>query len=328
LSQGRPVTLTKDCLYGLLLDIISKCSDYFELQAHDSRKCILLFTAKGTSDHSSVVISTNEEVTKRVVDAAMTCGIIHTQIALVDDNMTDFSLNDNSKSTHNAKEFILWFSKVTNNRILVLDTNAIMHRALSSLRFTIDADMIHRLTVYIPRLSVLEMERSANIQGRKAEEKRLIMSAAAELFFLKRSGAILLPQLEKETFEAFSHVANDQITDSWIRREIEQAIEKEEYLKEEDKIRRVTLFTADLINALSAIAEGIDTMFISLVDYDKTSTRSSSLEQIALLIIMTAIIFEEVNISINNKKFLFKGTWEGKTPLEWLTDSIRLLESV
>jgi hypothetical protein len=42
---------------------------------------------------------------------------------------------------------------------------------------------------------------------------------------------------------------------------------------------------------------------------------------------MTAIIFEEVNILINNKKFLFKGIWEGKTPLEWLTDSIQLLES-
>jgi hypothetical protein len=171
------------------------------------------------------------------------------------------------------------------------------------------------------------MERSANVENRKSEKKRLIMSAAAELFVLKRSGATLLPQLEKETFEAFSRVANDQITDSWIRREIKQAIEKEEYLKEEDKIRRITLFTADLINALSAIAEGIDTMFVSLVDYDKTSTRSSSLEQITLLILMTAIIFEEINISINNKKFLFKGIWEGKTSLEWLTDSIQLLAS-
>jgi hypothetical protein len=158
LSPERPATLTKDSLYRLLQDIISKSSDYFELQ-DNTGKYILLFAAKGTADHNSVVISTNGEVTKRVVDAAMTCGIIHTQIALVDANMTDFSLNDNNKSTHNAKEFSSWFSKVTTNRILVPDTNAIIHRALSSLRFTIDADIIQRLILYIPRLSVLEMER-------------------------------------------------------------------------------------------------------------------------------------------------------------------------
>ena len=43
------------------------------------------------------------------------------------------------------------------------------------------------------------------------------MSVAAELLFLKKNGAIFLPELEKETFEGFSRIANDQVTDSWIR---------------------------------------------------------------------------------------------------------------
>jgi hypothetical protein len=45
-----------------------------------------------------------------------------------------------------------------------------------------------------------------------------------------------------------------------------------------------------------------------------------------ILIIMISILFEEVAVTINNEKLSLRGSWEGKTPLEWLTDSIRLYD--
>ena len=75
-----------------------------------------------------------------------------------------------------------------------------------------------------------------------------------------------MPELEKETFEGFSRIANDQVTDSWIRSPWKN---KKWSISNSDKVRKVTLLTADLINALSAIAEGIDTMFIFRIGHEK-----------------------------------------------------------
>jgi hypothetical protein len=84
------------------------------------------------------------------------------------------------------------------------------------------------------------------------------------------------------------------------------------------------MIISDVINATAAIAENIDTMFISKIDYEKTSTRSCNLLQMTILIIISCILFEEIEVTINDEKILLRGSWEGKTPLEWLTDCIGL----
>src|ERR671933_1919582 len=80
--------------------------------------------------------------------------------------------------------------------------------------------------------------------------------------------------------------------------EIRQQIKKETIGKDNDKVKKVTMITSDVINATAAIAENIDTIFISKIDYEKTSTRSCNLFQVTILIIMSAILFEEIEVAI------------------------------
>ena len=281
LSEELPLAKNKNELYNMLRTLSGENQDYLKIHVA-TRDNKPLFDCKGEADRNSIKItSTEDEYTKRIVTAATISGIIHFQVALTNGNTKELPL-DESQTTHDARGFTLWFSNVTNNRILIPDTNTIMCRYISSLRFTIGDDLLRSLAINIPRLSVLEMERTANKlqinQTIKKKKRDLLCLRLQELLFLKKNGAIFLLELEKETFEGFSRIANDQVTDSWIRREVHEKIKSEPYLKDSDKVRKVTLFTADLINALSAIAEGIDTMFISRIDYEKKSTRSSNLE--------------------------------------------------
>lgn len=326
MSEERPITKNKSELEEFLKTIVIG-TDNLDFKV-TTMKGLSLFTCKGTVEYNIVKIESKKcPDTERIILAGMISGIIHVQIALTGNNSNKLGLEE-FFTTHHASDFVSKFSNITKGRILIPDTNVIIDRYISSLRFTLGNDLIKKLSISIPRLAILEIERTANNAKSESdiEKRNKIISSAAELQFLKENGADLLPALEKETFEAFNRVAKDPLTDSWIRREVQEAIKKEQYLKESDKIRKLTLFTADLVNSLSAAAEGIDCIFISKVDYDKTSTRSSNLEQITQLIIMTAIFYREIRASINNRRFIFRGNWEGKTSLEWLRDTIRLVE--
>jgi hypothetical protein len=54
------------------------------------------------------------------------------------------------------------------------------------------------------------MERMANQdktdQEKYSEQKRKVMSAPAELLFIKENGGLLLPELDDQIFEAFSRI--------------------------------------------------------------------------------------------------------------------------
>jgi hypothetical protein len=87
------------------------------------------------------------------------------------------------------------------------------------------------------------------------------------------------------------------------------------------------LITSDLINSLAATAEGIDTIFISLIDYDIRSTRASNVEQLTLFTLMNAILFSKIRIKFDeNNKFIIQGNWEGKTSMDWRSDSVRVIQ--
>lgn len=153
------------------------------------------------------------------------------------------------------------------------------------------------------------------------------MSAAAELLFLKNNGARFLPELPLDLFEGFPRMAGSHATDSWIRREVYQQTKKETFGIEQSKQKIVTFVTANLINALSAIAEEIDTLFFSRVGniiLDKKHT----LKQIIQVIVLCSIVFEQIKVSIDSRHYLFSGMWEGKTPVEWLTDSVMIIDSI
>jgi hypothetical protein len=151
------------------------------------------------------------------------------------------------------------------------------------------------------------MERIANQekhdQEKYNEQKRKVMSAAAELVLLKQNGGLFLPELDDQTFEAFSRIAGEHFTDAWIRREIRREINRQTYDVDENKVKKVTLVTADMINGLSANAEGIDVLYFSRDGSNNVLPRSHNLDQIIQLIILTSILFEEMRILINDEVY-------------------------
>ena len=163
-------------------------------------------------------------------------------------------------------------------------------------------------------------------QEKYNEQKRKVMSAAAELLFLKNNGALFLSELDDRIFESFSRIAGEHFADAWIRREVQGELSRLTYGIDAEKAKKLTLVTGDLINALSANSEGIDVLFFSRALTDTILPRSHTLDQITQFIILTSILFEELRVSINNENYTFSGVWEGKTPSEWIADTILILK--
>jgi hypothetical protein len=300
----------------------------------------LLFTCSGADDSYIFRLPNKHDLNKsekstsgvdsRIYYAATASGIMDFQIALASAKRGDDLFEGNSRIS--SRDFKTWFYKVAKFRILIPDTNSLINRSLSSLCFILGDDYLKGISIRVPRLTILEMERMANEgdkgdkKEQKNERKRRIMSAAAELFFLKNNGARFLPELSLEVFEGFTRMAGSHMTDSWIRREVYQQSKKEIFGVEPSKQKIVTFVTSDLINALSAVAEEIDTLYFSRVSDNVLMdvNHKHTFEQIIQMIFLCSIVFEQLNVSIDSKDYVFKGIWEGKTTTEWLTDSVMI----
>lgn len=319
--EDRPATLTRQELMEFFGEhaATSGSLDFNTFTQKGSE----LFTCTGTFKNTSVKLTCNNQDLENVSTAGIISGLIHQQVALTHGNITDVEL-DESFTTHNAQGFTEWFQRLTEKRILILDTNSIINRSMSSLKFSFLKPI--SISIRIPRFVLLEIERAANKakSSGKRVRRNFIVSSVAELDYLRKNGAIYLPELNNKKFEAFSRIAKDQKSDSWIRREIHEEIRSQNVLSPEKRI--VTLMTSDLINAIAANAEGIDTIFLSLIDYDIRSTRASNIEQVALFTFMNAILFTKIKLKFNdNDRFVIQGNWQGKTSLHWRSDSVRLI---
>jgi hypothetical protein len=155
------------------------------------------------------------------------------------------------------------------------------------------------------------------------------MSAAAELLFLRNRGATFLSELSLEVLQGFTEISGNRRTDSWIRREVYQQSRIETFGVQPSEQKIVTFVTSDLINALSAIAEEIDTLYFSKVSSNvlMNDKHKHTFQQIIQMIVLCSIVFEQLKVSIDSKNYIFEGIWEGKNPIEWLTDSVMIRES-
>ena len=70
---------------------------------------------------------------------------------------------------------------------------------------------------------------------------------------------------------------------------------------------------------------GIDVLYLSRDESDLILPRSHRIDQVSQFIIISSILFEKLSIKINDKEFIIHGIWEGKTPSEWITDSISII---
>lgn len=256
----------------------------------------------------------NDGTKSLVMSALMMSGFINQQFSY---SGGTFDNPMETKNTSDRAYFKEWLSGFTKDKVLVPDTNAIMNCSLSGLKFIMGLDFLKSLPIRIPRLLVLELERKANPKSSKDRDllaKREAMLAYQELIYLRNTGAELLPKLDKDTFNGFAQLAGEQMTDSWIRREIHEAKETVTWGGED---KRMVFLTSDLTSALSAIAEGLDTAYVSRMTGDEL-LRTGDLSQLSRLIVIMAVLYNDITVSINSKQFEFKGMWSGKTTIDWM----------
>ena len=249
---------------------------------------------------------------KALLDSAMKIsGLFNLQYTLTDNKMDVSETTNTTFSSFKDK-----LEAFTTDRILIPDTNALLDRTLSNLTFKISEDFIKNLKIIIPRLVILELEKIANSE--KNEKKRIVMSAYSELLLLKKNGAEFLPEISVELLNDFTSFSGKLSIDSWIRREI-----KNEAFKEltETNPSGYTLFTSDLVNALSANAENLPTLYVSKLPFAENIPQPIRSQMIRFLI-LSAILFEEIQIKMNSKWFKIKGIWEGKTTEDWMDNVV------
>ena len=219
---------------------------------------------------------------------------------------------------------------------LIPDTNFVMRRYASGLQRKLGKDFDY-LRFYIPNLVVLEIEAIHNRAKKKSEnrncvaeerakafvEMRQALIAMKELMFLRDKGANLLDSNIANVLENFQNIAGKGLTDMYIRKEIRDATKH----KSTDTIK---FLTCDLMNALSAVAEGLPTLYFSRVKSETnwlSNDYETCLEQIAELIVNTTTIFDQITLTskpifgeLTSKTF--KGTWADWTIEDLLNNRI------
>jgi hypothetical protein len=138
---------SKDEFYGFLDDKRILDQKYLNIEAQ-SKLGKSLFTIRGDNLYVFKLTYQDQNNTKnekkfnsakidvdRIYKAGMASSIINYRISLTT-NKTNIQ-KDESMSISVVDEFISWFNRIINNRILVPDTNALMNRSLSSLGFVL-----------------------------------------------------------------------------------------------------------------------------------------------------------------------------------------------
>ncbi len=215
-----------------------------------------------------------------------------------------------------------WFMKITANRTVALDTGVIVHHLMSRVVLphlrTRDVESIFQFmqSLTIPRLAIIEIEDKYNRAKEKDRDRRLMIYALTEVQALKALGALISTFPLASSFLAdFRRAEGGHHADAFIRREIMES--RDPYL---------TVFvTRDLMNAMAASAEGMDSLYFAVADPD-TSTISISSEQLVDAVIEAAITFSEIEIYDADAKssIMLEGMWSGKTNIDWFESRLRI----
>ncbi|MCE9616737.1 MAG: hypothetical protein K8Q88_00005 [Nitrosarchaeum sp.] len=273
-------------------------------------------------DHYEVNIP---EFTELLEKALMTSGFIELFFSYSD----PFKPTSKINSANMEADMQKWFTNILTKRFLAIDTNIIIDRTLSVLDLINPNKILNVLPIRIPRLSILELERKTN-DTKNDIEKRLMFQGYSELLHLKDKGATTLQDLDIETLTGFTKISGSGRTDSWIRREISNA-KKIPKLTLTEKLTGVSIakfdeyvfITTDLVNSLSAIAEGIPTIYVSRMTDWQNKLRKGNLQQVARFLITLAVLHESINVEVNSKKFELVGMWHGKTVWDYGVEHAR-----
>lgn len=261
---------------------------------------------------------THEEIIapKQDWDILNTCGV--TKL------VTSFSDNKMGQKELGASDWKDWFLSRALDCYVIPDTNFILNHYCSALLSPILGQSFKTLHFRLPRLVVLEIERQGNEKGE--EKKRWAFYGAREVTFIRKAVDDFdnLPDCGDSLITSFPTQAGIGFTDMWIRREIHHALDFRMRPS-----RPILFLTSDLMNALAAEAEGLQTCYFCRIPQEKFFIADNINEHLFNLILATAIKYGEITLDliIGGKVYLsynLHGMWSGKTTSEWYSDSIKL----
>lgn len=241
-------------------------------------------------------------------------------------------MNRNSSASidklSSATDFTTWFNTQIANKTIVTDTNILLNRIFSAYELKSSTSLVTS-RFEIPRLAILELERQANEKNNgnqstphnynKGLKKRKAFLGFGELLYLKKKGAQQMPELQIETLTGFSKISGDGFTDAWIRREIH---DRRIFLMHVRTPFFPVFITADMTNAVSALAEGIDTIYVSPIRDWTQHIQTMNIEQVSQFICLLAVLVNEITIFVSTNRSLVRGFWSGITTANVINQDI------
>ena len=292
-----------------------------ELNLKVTSKSSPLYSIIGTSDYEIKLENLEGEILDNINSSLLMTGLVDLKFSVTEgkSSRTEPDISTTSQS------FDEWFVKLTENTILIPDTNTILNRTITSLSYISSFSILDNTVIQIPRLAILEMERKANeSKDKKLLQKRKTFLGYVELMELKNHGAEPMRELDRETLFDFSNISGTANTDVLIRREIKDAKRRD---REVETDNAYTLITSDMVNSLSAIAEGIDTIYISKIPDWNKKIRKGDLSQITKFLITSAVLSEKISINSSSGNFEILGMWDGKNNTDWFEQRVLLTNS-
>lgn len=292
-----------------------------ELNLKVTSKSSPLYSIIGTSDYKIKLENLEGEILDNINSSLLMTGLVDLKFSVTEgkSSRTEPDISTTSQS------FDEWFVKLTENTILIPDTNTILNRTITSLSYISSFSILDNTVIQIPRLAILEMERKANeSKDKKLLQKRKTFLGYVELMELKNHGAEPMRELDRETLFDFSNISGTANTDVLIRREIKDAKRRDREIEIDNAY---TLITSDMVNSLSAIAEGIDTIYISKIPDWNKKIRKGDLSQITKFLITSAVLSEKISINSSSGNFEILGMWDGKNNTDWFEQRVLLTNS-
>lgn len=239
--------------------------------------------------------------------------------------MTSFSGHGEEKLIKDP-DWKPWFLERMSGKDSIPDTNFIYRHYCSNVLSSLLGENFDDLHFLLPRLTVLEIERRGNQSPEGSKDRRLAFYAAREVNFLRREISLfgMFPNMTVSMMTGFTEKAGRQLVDMWIRKEIHDAIQSR-WLSSEN----LMFLTCDLMNALAAEAEGLQTCYFIRLPQESISIDRDNSEQLFGLILATVMMLDEIKLDIIlsgdivDSSFILKGMWEGKTTSQWYADCIQ-----
>lgn len=264
-----------------------------------------------------------------VLDALDLCGALGTTVSIGSESK---NLND-----ENWKD---WFFARIENKCIVVDTNFILRHYFSSvIAPKFQDDELKRLSLNMPRMVILEIERRGNqirenknskienIYPIEGKDKRLAFYGAKEVRDLRRLVDFdMIPMYDPSSMVEFADRAGKGFSDAWIRKEVHDMVRHNHKGYSAEKI---IFMTCDLMNSMSAEAEGLTACSFSRLPQAHFNVYSYD-GQIFNFIMANAVIFGKIRIvflagnSEVKDSCEIEGVWHGKTTSEWYSDCLRI----